>query len=113
MFIKETAHKVAKSSSTANDRFRPSWGSSGRRSLRVSLNLNHLPIDLVLRETSTKSLVYDILQLNKLRTDHSCFNWHDIRDIAVYFQMSIFLENSPIWVQVEHEVDENSGIMPT
>ncbi|KAG5444929.1 Arrestin [Clonorchis sinensis] len=31
--------QVAENSSTAHDRFRPSWGSSGRRSPRVSVNL--------------------------------------------------------------------------
>ncbi|KER33578.1 hypothetical protein T265_00676 [Opisthorchis viverrini] len=36
---KETTHKVAENSSKAHDRFRPSWGSSGRRSPRVSVNL--------------------------------------------------------------------------
>ncbi|KER21199.1 hypothetical protein T265_15148, partial [Opisthorchis viverrini] len=30
---------VAEDSSTAHDRFRPSWGSSGRRGPRVSVNL--------------------------------------------------------------------------
>ncbi|KER27623.1 hypothetical protein T265_05345 [Opisthorchis viverrini] len=35
----ETTHKVAENSSTAHDRFRPSWGSSGRRSPLVSVNL--------------------------------------------------------------------------
>ncbi|KAG5444958.1 hypothetical protein CSKR_112142 [Clonorchis sinensis] len=30
---------VAENFSTAHDRFRPSWGSSGRRSPRVSVNL--------------------------------------------------------------------------
>ncbi|KER27590.1 LOW QUALITY PROTEIN: hypothetical protein T265_13764 [Opisthorchis viverrini] len=35
----ETTHKVAENSSTAHDRFRPSWGSSGRHSSRVSVNL--------------------------------------------------------------------------
>ncbi|KER28674.1 hypothetical protein T265_04545 [Opisthorchis viverrini] len=39
IFIKETTHKVAENSSTAQDRFRPSWDSSGRRNLRVSVNL--------------------------------------------------------------------------
>ncbi|KER27808.1 hypothetical protein T265_13728, partial [Opisthorchis viverrini] len=39
IFIKETTHKVAKDSSTVHDRFRPSWGSSGRCSPRVSVNL--------------------------------------------------------------------------
>ncbi|KAG5450275.1 hypothetical protein CSKR_103122 [Clonorchis sinensis] len=32
-----TTRKVAENSSTAHDRFRPSWGSSGRRSARVSV----------------------------------------------------------------------------
>ncbi|KER24363.1 hypothetical protein T265_14442, partial [Opisthorchis viverrini] len=32
-FIKETTHKVAENSSTAHDRFRHSWGSSGCRKL--------------------------------------------------------------------------------
>ncbi|KAG5453365.1 hypothetical protein CSKR_109378, partial [Clonorchis sinensis] len=34
----ETTHKVAENSLTAHDRFRPSWGSSGRRNPRVSVN---------------------------------------------------------------------------
>ncbi|KER33716.1 hypothetical protein T265_00404, partial [Opisthorchis viverrini] len=36
---RETTHKVAENSSTAHDRFRPSWGSSGGRSPRVSVSL--------------------------------------------------------------------------
>ncbi|KER26349.1 hypothetical protein T265_06394 [Opisthorchis viverrini] len=78
----ETTHKVAENSSTANDRFRPSWGSSGRRSLRVSVSLmiylnpnctvfekcTHLRINLVFTGDSIESLVYDILQLNVLHT---------------------------------------------
>ncbi|KAG5442715.1 hypothetical protein CSKR_108022 [Clonorchis sinensis] len=39
IFIKETAHKVAENGSAAHDRLRSSWGSSGRRSPRVSVNL--------------------------------------------------------------------------
>ncbi|KAG5449335.1 hypothetical protein CSKR_108423 [Clonorchis sinensis] len=56
---------VAENSSTTHDRFRPSWGSSGRRSSRVSVNLvfhlkpnctklekyTHLQTNLVLQET--------------------------------------------------------------
>ncbi|KER31081.1 hypothetical protein T265_02642 [Opisthorchis viverrini] len=34
-----TTHKVSENSSTAHDRFRPFWGSSGRRSPRISVNL--------------------------------------------------------------------------
>ncbi|KAG5450571.1 hypothetical protein CSKR_101735 [Clonorchis sinensis] len=63
--IRDIAIHVAEDSSAAHDRFRPSWGSSGRRSLRVSVNLmfcvhpnltdcdkyTHLQINLVLRET--------------------------------------------------------------
>ncbi|KAG5441073.1 hypothetical protein CSKR_105642 [Clonorchis sinensis] len=62
-----TTHKVAENSSTAHDRFRPSWGSSGRRSPRVSVNLmfylnpnwtvfekyTHLHINLVFARDST------------------------------------------------------------
>ncbi|KAG5446661.1 hypothetical protein CSKR_112983, partial [Clonorchis sinensis] len=32
IFIKKAIHKVAENSSTAHNRFRPSWGSSGGRS---------------------------------------------------------------------------------
>ncbi|KER26463.1 hypothetical protein T265_06316 [Opisthorchis viverrini] len=40
LVIRETTHKVAESSSTVHDRFRPSaLGSSGRRSPRVSVNI--------------------------------------------------------------------------
>ncbi|KAG5444612.1 hypothetical protein CSKR_100713 [Clonorchis sinensis] len=60
-FLLETTQKVAEDSSTAHDRFRPSWGSSSRHSPRVSVNVmfysnpnwtdcdksNHLQIDLV------------------------------------------------------------------
>ncbi|KAG5451447.1 hypothetical protein CSKR_107634, partial [Clonorchis sinensis] len=38
MDMKETTHKVAENSSTAHDRFRPSWGSSSRRGPRISVN---------------------------------------------------------------------------
>ncbi|KER29214.1 hypothetical protein T265_04142 [Opisthorchis viverrini] len=81
-YLKETAHKVAKNSSTAHGRFRPSWGTVHRRSLRVSVNLmfylnpnctvfekyTHLQIPLVFTRDSTESLVYDILRLNVLHT---------------------------------------------
>ncbi|KER30052.1 hypothetical protein T265_13248, partial [Opisthorchis viverrini] len=40
IFIRETTPESAENSSTAHDRFRPySWGSSGRRSPRVSVDL--------------------------------------------------------------------------
>ncbi|KER24135.1 hypothetical protein T265_08121 [Opisthorchis viverrini] len=66
-----TTNKFAVNSSTAHDWFRPSWGSSGRRSSRVSvkpmfyLNPNwtvfekytHLQISLVFTRDSTESLV--------------------------------------------------------
>ncbi|KER30306.1 hypothetical protein T265_03253 [Opisthorchis viverrini] len=35
------------------------------------------------------------------------------REKQIDLQMSVFLENSPIWVQVEHKVDGNSGTAPT
>ncbi|KAG5452439.1 hypothetical protein CSKR_112867 [Clonorchis sinensis] len=37
--IRDIAMHVAENSSTAHDRFRPSWGSSGRRSPQVSVSL--------------------------------------------------------------------------
>ncbi|KER32260.1 hypothetical protein T265_01687 [Opisthorchis viverrini] len=39
IFIEETVHMVAENSSSAHDRYCPSWGSSGRHSRRVSVNL--------------------------------------------------------------------------
>ncbi|KER22334.1 hypothetical protein T265_09552 [Opisthorchis viverrini] len=39
LLIKETTHKFAENSSIARDRFRHCWGSSGRHSPRVSVNL--------------------------------------------------------------------------
>ncbi|KER25184.1 hypothetical protein T265_07289 [Opisthorchis viverrini] len=77
--IQETTHKVAENSSTAQDRFRPSWHSSGRRSARVSVNLMiylnsnwtvfekyiHLQTNLVFTRDPTESFVYAILQLKE------------------------------------------------
>ncbi|KER32095.1 hypothetical protein T265_01721 [Opisthorchis viverrini] len=65
--MKETTHKVAENSSTVHDRFRPSKGSSYRRSPRVSINLmfylnpnrsvfkryTHLKINLIFTRDST------------------------------------------------------------
>ncbi|KER22201.1 hypothetical protein T265_14919, partial [Opisthorchis viverrini] len=79
-FIKETTHKVAENPSTAHDRFRPSWDSSGRRSPRVSVNLmfylnpnwtvfekyTHLQINLVFTRHSTESLVVSSRSLGAL-----------------------------------------------
>ncbi|KER31777.1 hypothetical protein T265_12907, partial [Opisthorchis viverrini] len=67
----ETTHKVAENSSTAHDRFRPSWGSSDRRRPRVSVNLmfylnpnwtvfekyTHWQINLVFTGNSIESLM--------------------------------------------------------
>ncbi|KAG5441154.1 hypothetical protein CSKR_102750 [Clonorchis sinensis] len=64
-----TTHRVAENSWTAHDRFRPSWGSPGRRSPRVFVNLmfylkpnctklanyTHLKANLVLRDTRLES----------------------------------------------------------
>ncbi|KER24170.1 hypothetical protein T265_14475, partial [Opisthorchis viverrini] len=74
----ETTHKVAENSSTAHDRLRPSWGSSGCRSPRVSVNLmiylnpnwnvfekyTHLQINLVFTRNYTESLVYANLEFS-------------------------------------------------
>ncbi|KER30303.1 hypothetical protein T265_13200, partial [Opisthorchis viverrini] len=38
-YLQCTIHKLTENSSTAHDRFHPSWGSSDRRSPRVSVNL--------------------------------------------------------------------------
>ncbi|KAG5445014.1 hypothetical protein CSKR_105026 [Clonorchis sinensis] len=87
--------KVAENSSTAHDRFHPSWGSSGRRSSRVSVNLmfylnpnwtdfekyTHLQINLVLRRThlepswiSRKGLNASLPQLfRKIHTSRHSF----------------------------------------
>ncbi|KAG5453104.1 hypothetical protein CSKR_104190 [Clonorchis sinensis] len=52
LYTQCTTHKVAENSSTAHDRFCPSWGSSGRRSPRVSVNLMFLlPVTVVFRVT--------------------------------------------------------------
>ncbi|KAG5454843.1 hypothetical protein CSKR_112863 [Clonorchis sinensis] len=65
VYSQSTTHKAAENSSTAHHQVRPSWGSSGRRSPRVSVNLmfylkpnctnlenyTHLQTNLVLRET--------------------------------------------------------------
>ncbi|KER32096.1 hypothetical protein T265_01722 [Opisthorchis viverrini] len=65
----KTIHKVTENSSTAHDWFSPSWGSSGRRSPRVSVNLmihlnpnrtvfdkyTHLKINLVFTRNSTEN----------------------------------------------------------
>ncbi|KER20648.1 hypothetical protein T265_10856 [Opisthorchis viverrini] len=75
-FIKETTHKVAEDSSTAYDRFRPLWGSLGRHSSRVSINLmlylnpNWTDFDnlfiLFFTGDSSEFLAYDIPQQSDL-----------------------------------------------
>ncbi|KER23583.1 LOW QUALITY PROTEIN: hypothetical protein T265_14618 [Opisthorchis viverrini] len=85
--IKETTHKVAKTSSTAHDRFRPTnSGSSDSRSPLVSVNLmfylnpnwtnyTHLQSNLFFTRGPTESRVYAILQLNVLHTGRLMFQW--------------------------------------
>ncbi|KAG5454945.1 hypothetical protein CSKR_105882 [Clonorchis sinensis] len=89
-----TTHKVAENSSTAHDRLRPPWGSSGRHSPRVFVNLmfylnpnwtdfdkyTHLQINLVfgfcerLTWNPAESPVFDVSrQLNVLHQAASCF----------------------------------------
>ncbi|KER21998.1 hypothetical protein T265_14956, partial [Opisthorchis viverrini] len=77
-----TTHKFAEKSSAALSHLRPSWGSSERRSPRVSVSLmfylnpnrtvfekyTNLQVNSVFTRDSTGSLVYDILQLNVLHT---------------------------------------------
>ncbi|KER27458.1 hypothetical protein T265_13789, partial [Opisthorchis viverrini] len=92
--ILSTVILVAENPSTAQDWFRPSWGSSGRRSPRVSVNLMfYLKPNctrLVNIQSSAnsferltwnpaESLVYDVLrQLNVLHQAVSCFSRYDI-----------------------------------
>ncbi|KAG5451145.1 hypothetical protein CSKR_102686 [Clonorchis sinensis] len=57
--VYSTTHKFAENSSAAHDRFRPSWGSSGRRSPRVSVNLM-----LYLKTNCTELAKYPHLQTN-------------------------------------------------
>ncbi|KAG5451158.1 hypothetical protein CSKR_102671 [Clonorchis sinensis] len=54
-----TTHKVAENSLTAHDWFRPSWGSSGRHSPRVSVNFR-----FYLKLNCTKLVKYTHLQTN-------------------------------------------------
>ncbi|KER29255.1 hypothetical protein T265_13412, partial [Opisthorchis viverrini] len=63
---KETTHEVAENSSTAHDRFRPSWGSSDRRGPRVSVNLM-----FYLNPNRTVSEKYIHLQTNLVFTRNS------------------------------------------
>ncbi|KAG5442536.1 hypothetical protein CSKR_108731, partial [Clonorchis sinensis] len=82
--IRDIAIHVAENSSTAHDRFRPSWGSSGRRSPRVSINLmfylnpnstdfdkhTHLQINMVLRATECAApgrLMFQLLRYSRYR----------------------------------------------
>ncbi|KER27154.1 hypothetical protein T265_05765 [Opisthorchis viverrini] len=102
LLLKETTHKIAENSSTAHDRFRPTWGSSGRRSPRVSVNLMfYLNPNGTVRNTlickliwfcerftwnPAESLVCDVSrQLNALNQAALCFSRYDIRyrDICI------------------------------
>ncbi|KAG5455058.1 hypothetical protein CSKR_109924 [Clonorchis sinensis] len=72
---------VAENSSTAHDRFRPSWSSSGRRSPRVSVNLmfylnpdwtdfekyTHLQINLANECTAPGRLMFQLLRYSRYR----------------------------------------------
>ncbi|KAG5442803.1 hypothetical protein CSKR_112266 [Clonorchis sinensis] len=85
--MKETTHKVAENSSASHNRFRPYWGSVGRRNPRVFVNLmfclnpnwtdcdkyTHLQINLVFKGDSSESLVYEVLQLNVPHTGRLMF----------------------------------------
>ncbi|KER27783.1 hypothetical protein T265_13738, partial [Opisthorchis viverrini] len=55
----ETTHKVAENFSTAHDRFRPSWGSSDRRSPRVSVNLMIYLNEATHKNTEKSSTAHD------------------------------------------------------
>ncbi|KER34201.1 hypothetical protein T265_00064 [Opisthorchis viverrini] len=91
--MKGATHRVAKNSSTAHDRFRPSWGSSGRRSPRVSINLICKPIRF-----SKETQLPDEPQEGRNRSwaveEFLATLWPDIRDIAVYFHKGNFVHLS-------------------
>ncbi|KER32223.1 hypothetical protein T265_12825, partial [Opisthorchis viverrini] len=123
----ETTHKVAENTSTTHDRFRPSWGSSGKRGPRVSVDLmsylnpnwtvfekyTHLQINLIFRLSrrhGQSGWSADLLTgRSVVRTRlppldfpclgsgdpaaASCYSWHDIRDIAVYFHKGNYSQN--------------------
>ncbi|KAG5447166.1 hypothetical protein CSKR_106409 [Clonorchis sinensis] len=83
-----SCRKVSENSSTVHDRFCPFWGSSVRRSPRVSGNLmlhlnpdwtdfdkyTHLQIGLAFTGDSAESPVYDVLQLNALHKGRPMFH---------------------------------------
>ncbi|KER25217.1 hypothetical protein T265_07317 [Opisthorchis viverrini] len=95
--IRRIAIHVAENPSTAHDRFRPIWGSSGMRSpLRTSQTRdsagfhNLLSCKLIwfferLIWNPAECLVCDVLrQLNVLHQAASCFGRYDIRRIAIH-----------------------------
>ncbi|KAG5453221.1 hypothetical protein CSKR_110741, partial [Clonorchis sinensis] len=108
--MKETTHMFAENSSTAHDRFRCSWGPSGKRSLRDSIKLmfylnpnwtgcnkyTRMQISSVFTGDSTNKFGFPRdspetqLNLNVLHQATSCFSCYDIRHIAIH----VLLKNS-------------------
>ncbi|KAG5452416.1 hypothetical protein CSKR_107116 [Clonorchis sinensis] len=87
--VKETTHKVAENSSTAHERFRPSWGSSRSRSPR---------------ETTHKVAENSSTAHDRIRPSWgSRENQNDI-------QISVFVAIGPIWVQVEHKGELETSV---
>ncbi|KAG5450099.1 hypothetical protein CSKR_102232 [Clonorchis sinensis] len=100
--IPDIAIHVAENSSTAHDRFRPSWGSSGRRSPRVSINLmfylnpnctvfekyTHLHINLVFARDSPGTQ----LNLPFAMFSGVCFTLSFCHTVSLFHMMSVGIE---------------------
>ncbi|KER25289.1 hypothetical protein T265_07229 [Opisthorchis viverrini] len=116
--MKETTHKVAGNSSTAHDRFRPSWGSSGRHSRRVSVNLTiylnsnwtdcdkskHLQISLVFHGR------LKVAENSSTAHDRFCPSWaHQVGAVPEFLSSSCFTFSffslsfrNDLWCQRRH-----------
>ncbi|KAG5450060.1 hypothetical protein CSKR_113375, partial [Clonorchis sinensis] len=100
-FARLGTRQVAENSSTTHDRFRPSWGSSGRRIPNwTNLAKHHKrEIQLGSRMRCTKASSY--------------FIWDDIRDIAMYFHKGnysqVLTRDSP-GIQLNIRLTETRGV---
>ncbi|KAG5442308.1 hypothetical protein CSKR_109876 [Clonorchis sinensis] len=98
-----TTRKVAEKSSTAHDRFRPSWGSSGGHSPRVSVKLM-----FYLNTNCTKLAKYTHLQTNLILTGDSPGTQLSLSFVKFLYQNQICLQLSisrqifPTFYSLEH-----------
>ncbi|KAG5448124.1 hypothetical protein CSKR_106376 [Clonorchis sinensis] len=130
------AHQVAENSSTAHDWFRPSWGSSGRRSPRVSVNLmfylnpnwtvfdkyTHLQINLVFaREEGCRRIFSNLMIVlppeGSIRAEvmSGCPSVNrSCRDVELCFQSRTFRSARWLnWLEREFTDREVRGSNPT